>query len=103
MPVAAIIPFIFMLALQELPLELVPKQQDVVDGYGPALMQAGDPLNPEYGPLYAELVDGVINNEVKIFFVDTTSDPVQYYYYHVESSGNLFITKVRTNPTQSMK
>ena len=97
MPVAAIIPFVFMLALQEhRPLELVPKQQDIVDGYGPALIQWGDPLMPEHGPLYAELVDGVINNKVKVFYIDTTSDPVEYYYYRVEPSGNMSITIVST-------
>lgn len=98
MPATAIIPFIFMLALHslQLPLELVPKQQDIEDGSGPAVMQVGDPLQPTNGPMYAELVRGVINNKVKVFFVDAVSGPIQYYYYHVESSGNMSITTVCT-------
>ena len=86
----AIIPMIpFVLMLTALPIPLVPK----LSGNSmetTALVRDGLPTDPKYGPMYAELSDGIITNRVKVFFKNYTTK----YYYRVEDDGILSTTKV---------
>ena len=90
MPAVPIIPFVLMLTV--VPLPLVPiKPSGDVENNGAALVENGDPEDARNGPMYAELVDGAINDDVKVFFKNYT----QRYYYRVEEDNEtLSITTV---------
>ena len=92
MPAVPIIPFVLMLTV--IPLPLVPIK--VFDGVenGTALVENGDPEDASNGPMYAELADGAINDEVKVFFKNYT----QRHYYRVQMENEtLSITTVSAN------
>ena len=94
MAILPIIPFILMLMTIK-PIKLVPEQQDIIDGYGPAMVTIGEPTEATVGPMYAELVDGSINNKVKVYFVVTSSETIEKYYYQVKPSNEtIIVTKV---------
>ena len=87
-----IIPFVLMLEYTFLPLSLVPIKVSIdnVENRS-ALIRSGSPTDASNGPMYAELVDGAINNKIKVFF----KDYIQRYYYSVEmDEETLSITTV---------
>lgn len=92
MPAVPIIPFVLMLTV--IPLSLVPiKLSDDVENNKTALVKSGDPTDASNGPMYAELVDGTISDEVKVFFKNYT----QRHYYRVQTENEtLSITTVST-------
>ena len=76
-------------------IELIPEEPDITDGYGPALVTKGKPAESTNGPMYAELVDGSINNKVRVYFLVLSTETVEKYYYQVESSNEtIIVTKV---------
>ena len=92
MPAVPIIPFVLMLTVVPLPLVPVKPSGDV-ENNGTALVENGDPEDASNGPMYAELVDGAINDDVKVFFKNYT----QRYYYRVQAENEtLSITTVST-------
>ena len=93
MAILPIIPFILMLTRL---IELVPEEPNITDdGYKAASLTKGKPTEATIGPMYAELVDGSINNKVKVHFLIFIDKTVEKYYYQVEPSNEtITVTKV---------